>query len=65
MKLPYRFASGLPALGTILLILAVLSLPKTMYLGWAAIAIILLDTCGIPWFVVMMLYSWLSKKKPN
>jgi hypothetical protein len=65
MKQGHKFGSGLPALGTISLVLAVLLLPKTLSLGWASLAMILLDTGGIPWFLVMMLYFRFFKQKPN
>ena len=51
--------SGLPGVGTFLLAFALFSNPsRPMWLAAAIVAI--LDTCGLPWFFVMIL--WMKLK---
>jgi len=59
------FDSGLPAIGTIFLILAGVLLPANFYLGWLALLIIFLDTGGLPWFVAIMTYRYFFPPKQN
>jgi hypothetical protein len=58
-----KFVSGLPGIGTILLVVAILLLPKTMSLGGLALLLIVVDTGGFPWFVVIMAWQSLSQPK--
>jgi hypothetical protein len=62
-KAEYHFVSGLPGIGTIFLIFAGILLPKSLFLGYAALLIICLDTGGLPWFIVVMAYQWFSSAK--
>jgi hypothetical protein len=53
------FFSGLPLIGNIFLIFAALFLPKNAFLGYTAIGILLFDTGGLPWILVMLLWNWI------
>jgi membrane-associated phospholipid phosphatase len=53
----YRFISGLPAVGSLLLVASFFCFPSGHYVGWAALVIALFDTGGIHWFCGTMLYQ--------
>ena len=56
-KQKYKFVSTIPIVGNLLLIFASLLLPANTYLRYAAIGIVLLDTGGLPWILVMLIWN--------
>ena len=59
----YRWVSGIPAVGSILLWLGARLLVGRPALMWTAIGISLIDTGGLPCFVATMLYMSLSGRR--
>jgi hypothetical protein len=58
---PYRWQSGLPAVGTFFLTWAILVLAfhHAWTATWVCLCLIALDTGGIPWFTGTMIWFWL------
>ena len=63
MKKPYRFASGLPAFGTISLIIACIFIPKDFTLMILVILVIFADTAGLPYFAAAMYFDWRQNRR--
>jgi hypothetical protein len=53
---PYHFVSGIPLFGSLLLLVAYLVIPHGSPFRAAALFLALLDTGGIHWFGLTMLY---------
>ncbi len=47
----YHFVSGIPLIGTVLLIGAIVNAPSPIWL-WFLIPLALIDTGGLPWFFI-------------
>jgi len=62
-KKPYRFASGIPGLGTLSLIIATILLPKDFTLMALVTLVIFADTAGIPYFAAAMLFDWRQNRR--
>ena len=54
-----RFVSGLPVVGSLLLVISFFCFPSEDALRWVALLVALLDTGGIHWFCGTMLYHGL------
>ena len=52
---PDRFVSGFPLIGTLFLGIAWLLFPAGSYLGYTALALMVLDTGGPHWFIYALL----------
>ena len=64
LRLPYdKHVSGLPVIGNIFLLLALVFLQSSMAALWATAAVlIVIDTGGFPWFCfVMAREAWRSR----
>ena len=59
----YRFVSGLPALGTLFLIIAAVLLFDVPVWRWLVAAFIVIDTGGLPWFCGVMLWQWFFNRQ--
>ena len=55
----YRWVSGCPAIGSLMLVIAVVLLQESPLLFWAGIVIALLDTGGLHWFAGVMIWCHL------
>ncbi len=53
----YRFVSGFPLVGSLLLIVSFFCFPRDHSVRWATLIIALFDTGGIHWFCGMMVYD--------
>lgn len=63
MGWPYRWNSGVPILGNVFLVLAILVLAPRGLFNWPlGLALFLLDVKGLPWFGATMLWYYLFKK---
>jgi hypothetical protein len=54
-KEKYKFVSIIPLIGNILLVPAAFLLPTEIFLRYVALAIVLIDTGGLPWIFLMLL----------
>jgi hypothetical protein len=59
----YQWVSGFPLLGSLLVALSMIGLHQIPGMIPVAIALILIDTGGIHWFVGSLIYRWLRKKR--
>ncbi len=59
----YRWASGIPVVGSVLVLMSLASLHLETWLLYTALTLMLVDTGGIHWFLGAMLYEGISKKK--
>jgi hypothetical protein len=63
LRREYRHVSGIPGVGTFLLILAALFLFQSEVFWWGAAVVAVADTGGLPWFAGVML--WTSLRRPT
>jgi hypothetical protein len=62
-KESYRWVSGFPLLGSLLVALSLITLHEVSGLIPVAMALILIDTGGVHWFVGSMIYRWVREKR--
>ena len=62
-KEKYKFVSVIPLMGNILLVPAVFLLPEEIFLRYVALAIVLIDTGGLPWLFLMLLGNLIVRWK--
>jgi hypothetical protein len=62
-KESYRWVSGIPLVGSILVVLSLLHLHSLTALFAIGVALIAIDTAGIHWFVGTMIYQSFSRKR--
>ena len=55
----YKWVSGIPVFGSLLVVIAVPVLHESPVLFWSGITIALLDTGGLHWFAGTMLWMYL------
>jgi hypothetical protein len=60
----YRLVSGLPVIGSVCLILALIGIPRSQTV-WLAVPIAIFDTAGIPWLLLVMFLDPFLWAKPN
>ncbi len=53
----YRFVSGFPVVGSLLLVISFLAFPADHILRPVALVVAVFDTGGIHWFCIMMAYD--------
>jgi hypothetical protein len=56
-----KFVSGLPLIGTVLLVLAHFFLQRSWFLWWGTVVVGIMDTGGLPWFVVTVM--WMAMRR--
>jgi hypothetical protein len=59
----YRFVSGFPLVGSLMLVAAFFLFPAGHILRPAALVIALFDTGGIHWFCVLMVYDFFRRRR--
>jgi hypothetical protein len=59
----YRWNSGFPAIGTLVLLIALACLWQDRAAWYLAGGIALIDTAGLPWFMVILFYYSLNPPK--
>ncbi|MFQ5804069.1 MAG: hypothetical protein ACE5JQ_14355 [Candidatus Methylomirabilales bacterium] len=59
----YRWVSGIPVVGSLLVLMSLASLHLETWLLYAALILMLVDTGGIHWFLGTMLYEGIFKKR--
>lgn len=57
-----KHVSGVPLLGSLLLVIAVTMLHMRPLFFWSGITIALLDTGGLHWFAAIMLWKYLFRR---
>jgi len=62
-KSNYRWVSGLPLIGSLFVAVSLLKYWHTTWVFVSAIILIAMDTGGIHWFLVTILYHAIIKKK--
>jgi len=58
----YKWISGVPLAGSLLVAVAMIGFRDNTWVLWVAAVLILIDTGGIHWFVGTMLYHAVLKK---
>src|SRR5579862_3719152 len=58
----YKWVSGVPLVGSLLLVIAAAMLHNSFLLFWGGIAVALLDTGGLHWFLGVMLWMHLFRR---
>lgn len=61
----FRFVSGVPLVGSLLLCLAAACLGPWPALAWTALALCLLDTSGPHFLAAFLLYTLLFRRQPK
>ena len=59
----YQWMSSFPVFGSLFVALSLIGLHKVSGMVLTAIVLILIDTGGIHWFVILMLYQFIHDKK--
>jgi hypothetical protein len=59
LRREYKWVSGIPLLGSLLLVVAVAVLHESPLFFWGGIMIALIDTGGLHWFVGILLWMYL------
>jgi hypothetical protein len=63
LGLEYRWVSGLPLFGSLLLIVAVVILQESPFLFWSGLVIAIIDTGGLHWFAAVMLWFYVVRQR--
>ncbi len=63
LKRKYKWESGIPLFGSLFLFVSLLFLYKNPYILILGIALILMDTGGILWFIAIMIYYKIKDRR--
>jgi hypothetical protein len=62
-KADYKWKSGIPLFGSLFVLLSIILLRDVFWILIAGIALIIIDTGGFHWFLGMMFYHQVLRKK--
>lgn len=62
LRREYKWVSGIPLFGSLLLVIAVAMLHDKPLFFWSGLTIALLDTAGLHWFASTMLWMYLFRR---